>query len=447
MANAKNSNKNIIINHFMDPSTEPNIINGIDTLYYFMESSKDYGIFFLDMLEEIDIQKQKGSFSFGKSSPVQIELNGVRLNYTGNPEGYHYFKDEMEFVYIGFKDSHKQRNLHDIRIKLQARGIYTLGLKSLLEYVSSIVKNITNGKTHITRIDVNSFVQADFSRLCGSMFVTKKTFVSSINSEICRRQMLETLYIGKPPFRLRIYNKLKEMEKSKKSELMQEYLYSNGMEKDKPIWNIEFEMHRDFLKQFQILSVDDAINNAENLFKKACDYVRLIDIREIREADIENGHKNRAATLPIWQKIKEGYTLKEFMQITAPLERVKKRVKKYEYADAFADGVVLAWKMKVNGHEMDDEFVEDVKEELEKKEEHKKLVLQNQLRSLEETKSKLNVISFASMSNNDLIREQYTLMKMYINDKTPSDELLLKIHFATKEMEARGIIEKANEVF
>jgi len=438
---------NIIINHFMDSSIEPNIINGIDTLYYFMESGKEYGTFFLDMLEEIDIQKQKGSFSFGKSSSLQIELNGVRLNYTGQPEGYHYFKDEMEFVYIGFKDSHKQRNLHDIRIRLQARGIYTLGLKSLIEYVDSIVKNITSGKTHITRMDVNAFVQADFSRLCGSMFATKKTFVSSINNEICRRQMLETLYIGKPPFRLRIYNKLKEMEKSKKSELMQEYLYSNGMEKDKPIWNIEFEMHRDFLKQFKILSVDDAINNAENLFKKACDYVRLIDIREISEADIENGHKNRAPTLPVWQKIKEGYSLKEFMQITAPLERVKKRVKKYEYADAFAEGVVLAWKMKVNGHELDDAFVVDVKEELEKKEEHKKLVLQNKLIDLQETKSKVNVMSFASMSNNDLTREQYVLMKMYINDKNPSDDLMLKIHFATKEMEKRGIIEKAEDIF
>jgi hypothetical protein len=129
------------------------------------------------------------------------------------------------------------------------------------------------------------------------------------------------------------------------------------------------------------------------------------------------------------------------------LERVKKRVKKYEYADAFAEGVVLAWKMKVNGHEMNDEFVEDVKEELEKKEEHKKLVMQNKLIDLQESKSKLNVMSFASMNNNDLTREQYVLMKMYINDKNPSDDLMLKIHFATKEMEKRGLIEKVDEVF
>jgi hypothetical protein len=437
---------NIIVNHFLKEDLEPKIISGIDTLYYFAESNEAYDDFYLNMIEELDIQKEKGSYSFGKNNAPQIEINGIRLNYTGQPEGYHYFKDEMEFVYIGFKDSFKQRNLHDIRVRVQARGIYTLGLKSLLEYVDSIVKNISNGKKHITRIDVNAFVDVNFTKLYGFMFATKKRFASAIINDIRGLNALETLYIGKPPFRLRIYDKLKEMQKSKKSELMQEYLYSNGMEKDKPIWNIEFEMHRDFLKQFNILSVDDAIGNAEKLFKQACDYVRLVNIFELSESDIENGHKNRASTLPIWQKIQEGYTLKDFMQITAPLERVKRRVKKYEYADAFTEAVVLAWKMRVNGYEINDEFVKEVKEELEKKRGYKEELIQSKIFDLEDLKNKISMASFAALKDHELKSEQYLLMKMFINEE-PNNDLALKVHFATQEMEKRGLIEKAEEMF
>ncbi len=440
------SNKNILINNFLSCDTEPKILSGIDTLYYFMESNEAYDDFFVDMLEELDLQKEKGSYSFGKSAPQQIEINGVRLNYSGNPEGYHYFKDEMEFVYIGFKDTFKQRNLHDIRVKLQARGIYTLGIKPLIEYVDSIVKNISNGNKHITRLDVNAFVDIDFSALYASMFATKKRFSSSINKDIRNSSVLETLYVGKPPFRLRIYNKKKELLKSKKSELMYEYLLNGGIDKDKPIWNIEFEMHREFLKEFKILSVDDAIANAENLFKQACDYVRLVDISSISEADMLNGHKNRASTLPIWQKIKDSYSLNEFMQITAPLERVKRRVKKYEYADAFAEGVALAWKMKVHGYNMDSDFMDDITEEMERKSEYQKGVLNRKAAQLNDDKQKLNIISFAQMTDSQLKSEHYLLAKMFFNE-APSDDLALKVHFVTKEMERRGLIEKAEEMF
>lgn len=440
------SDKNILINNFLSCDTEPKILSGIDTLYYFMESNGAYDDFFIGMLEELDLQKEKGSYSFGKSGPQQIDINGVRLNYSGNPEGYHYFKDEMEFVYIGFKDTFKQRNLHDIRVKLQARGIYTLGIKPLIEYVDSIVKNISNGNKHITRLDVNAFVDIDFSALYASMFATKKRFSGSINKDIRNSSVLETLYVGKPPFRLRVYNKKKELLKSKKSELMYEYLLNGGMDKDKPIWNIEFEMHREFLKEFKILSVDDAIANAENLFKQACDYVRLVDISSISEADMLNGHKNRASTLPVWEKIKDSYSLKDFMQITAPLERVKRRVKKYEYADAFAEGVALAWKMKVHGYNMDSDFMDDITEEMERKSEYQKGVLNRKAAQLNDDKQKLNIISFAQMTDSQLKSEHYLLAKMFFNE-APNDDLALKVHFVTKEMERRGLIEKAEEMF
>ncbi len=438
---------NKIINNFLSYESEPKIVSGIDSLYYFMESNEAYDDFFVDMLEELDLQKEKGSYSFGKSAPQQIELNGVRLLYTGNPEGFHYFKDEEEFIYIAFKDTYKQKGLHDIRVRLQARGIYTLGLKSLIEYVDSMVGDISNGSKHITRLDLNTFVDVDFSGLYSFMFATRKRYSSSIYKDVRGSNILETLYVGKPPFRLRVYDKKKELEKSKKRELMYEYLLNAGMDKSRPIWNIEFEMHREFLKEFKILSVEDAISNAENLFRQACDYIRLVDISDISQTDILGGHKNRAPTLPIWQKIKDGYGLKEFMQIAAPLERVKKRVRKYEYADAFTEGVALAWRMKVNGYEMDSEFLDDVREEMERKKEYKKQLLHNQSSEIEEARNMVSVTSFASLKNHELAMEHYRLMKMYVNDKNPSPELVMKVHFASLEMEARNLIEKAEEMF
>ena len=123
---------------------------------------------------------------------------------------------------------------------------------------------------------------------------------------------------------LRLYDKREEMKQSKKGELMREFFLNNDFDLNEELFNVEFEMHRRHLKEHEIDTIEDALKNAESLFKKAMDEIRLIDINTITKKDIKEQSKNRAITLPIWDEIKDTYSIEAFMQNVFPVERVKR---------------------------------------------------------------------------------------------------------------------------
>ena len=250
----------------------------------------------------------------------------MSFEFLGQNEGFYWFRDLNAYFKIGFKDYMKNRGLHNIRVQLQGEGIYTLGLPTLLKLINhSLLGDYITDIQPITRIDVNCFVQHDLSFVTKEMFVSRKRNYHQI-SEIGTAKRTQTLYVGKPPFRLRLYDKREEMKKSKKGELMQEFFLNHDFDLNKDIFNVEFEMHRRHLKEHDIDSVESALNNAESLFKMAMDEIRLIDINSVTKKDIQNNSKNRAVTLPIWDEIKDNYSIKSFMQNQLPVERIKRKL-------------------------------------------------------------------------------------------------------------------------
>lgn len=75
---------------------------------------------------------------------------------------------------------------------------------------------------------------------------------------------------------------------------MEEYFVINGFDLVQPIFNVEFEMHRSHLRAFSIITVEDALQNAQKLFKQAMDDIRLIDLNTISEKDIEKQYKKQS---------------------------------------------------------------------------------------------------------------------------------------------------------
>lgn len=306
-------------------------ICGIDTLYYFCESSLAYDDLFLDILDQMECIKgkfEKKEIEYDNAD-ITISINEITLSSLGKSEGYYWFKDINEFFKIGFKDTQTNRGLHDIRVQLLGNGIYTIGIKSIVAFIDSMLESYITKEHPITRIDLNCFIGYDLGFIDKSMFVTRKRNYSSI-SEIGSANAIQTLYVGKPPFKLRIYNKSLELKQSKKQEVMEEYFRVNGFDLVQPIFNVEFEMHRSHLRAFNIETLEDALTNAQMLFKQAMDDIRLIDLNTISDKDIENNTKNRAKTLPIWEFIKESYTIEDFLQVTSPLERVKRKATIYD---------------------------------------------------------------------------------------------------------------------
>ena len=333
---------------------------GIDSLYFFFETNENYDDLFLeilDQLEEIKGKFEKRDIEF-ENKDLTISINDIQLSYLGKQEGFYWFKDLNEFFRIGFKDRYKNRGLNDIRVQLQGNGIYTFGINSIIELLKDSLKRFINDYIPVTRADLNCFIQYDFSFVKKDMFSTRKRQYSTIN-EIGNANTTQTLYVGKEPFKLRLYNKSLELKKSKKFEIMNEYFLNNDFDLEQTIFNIEFQMNRGHLKQYNINTIDDLFANAKNLFQIAMDDIRLLDIDSVSNERLIN-NKYQAETHPLWEEIKSEYNLKDFLQIDFPLERLKRKISVYDENKFEYEYISLIRKAYINNLTLDIDFLNEL---------------------------------------------------------------------------------------
>jgi len=335
-------------------------IFGIDSLYYFCESNENYDDLYLEILDQVEEVKgkfEKKDIEF-ENNDIHINLNDIPLNFLGKAEGFHWFKDINDYFKIGFKDKYKNRGLNDIRVQLMGIGIYTIGIKSLIDFINNILlKSFVTGYYPITRADLNCFIQYNFSFVTKEMFVSRKKQYSTI-SEIGSSTSLQTIYVGKEPFKLRLYNKKEELKKNKKRDLMYEYFLNNGFDLEEDIFNVEFEIHRRYLKTFNILTIEDLLSNAVNLFKTSMDDIRLVDVSTLTDNAVKHNNKRRAETLSIWEEIKQEYLLEDFLQIQLPLQRVKRAVSIYDDYKFKLEYIALIRRAFINNLNIDTEYLE-----------------------------------------------------------------------------------------
>jgi len=337
------------------------LVSGIDALYYFANSHPNYDNFYLDLLSQIEEQKdmfRRYEYQYNDKDLI-IKIKDSDFIFSGiSRDGYHSFNSD--FVRISFKDPEKNKNLKDIKVQLNSKGIYTIGLGSLIGYVNNhLLKDLTLGDFPITRIDLNTFINYSFAFVTRDMIVSKKKSYSEITKEIGSIREKETIYVGKKPFMLRIYNKNKELQRSEKKELMLNYFADNSLDIEKPIWNIEFQLNREFLKSYGIDQIDDALQRGEKLFRYCMDQIRLIDVDSISDKALNSANRNTAKTLSIWDYIKESYSLKEFIQIDTPLERIERVTQRYSMDDAKGAIVKVIKRLAVNDRMPTDLFIQD----------------------------------------------------------------------------------------
>ena len=158
---------------------------------------------------------------------------------------------------------------------------------------------------------------------------------------------------------LRLYNKSLELKKSKKYEVMNEYFANNDFDLEEQIFNIEFQMNRGHLKQFNIHTIEDLLSNANNLFKEAMEDIRLLDVDSVSSERLVN-NKYQAQTHPIWEEVKNEYDLKEFLQVDFPLERLKRKVSVYDDNKFECEFIVLLRKAFINNLNLDSSYVDDL---------------------------------------------------------------------------------------
>lgn len=322
---------------------ECQILGGIDTLYFFVETLSDFST---KLYHKIWASVLDGTFN--RSGYNFLNFSGKTTGFVGG--WYMYFgPDNIPLFKIGFKDPDKQKQVKNLYVQFLGSGIYSLGFFGLLEYVKFEISDllgheVTNDSLFPSRVDLNAFVDGfDFGDLDVKMFRTnfrknlpikdkRFEFLDIDKSyEYRNRRAIETLYLGdhrKAPLYLKIYNKYLELNKEKheiSSLIKREFLKSQGFESEH-LWQVEFTIKREVLLQYSIFTVSDLLLSADSLFKKLMLKNAFLgfDIETI-EKYRQNQNLDRLPIHPIWQKIIDNY---HFCNYEVDVKRIHKEFKK-----------------------------------------------------------------------------------------------------------------------
>ena len=322
---------------------ECRFLAGVDTLYTFLKLT-DVELY-RTLWQKVNVQTPElTSFEF--------------LNFSGKSFGFvgawfrrrHSEYRDLYLYRVGFKNPDKQKNVHNIYVQLEAAAIYLIGLEALVEFVkkdiTSLILNVnaisnaggdsffSDDDVIVSRADLNCFVDNyDFSQITAEMFNTRFRSSSVVNSEQCQMAMpvmsydddddskgyeyrnyrgIETLYLGSrsSAVRFKIYDKMLEIKSNKNrlaSYIKLEFLKKNDFKCER-VWNIEFSVKREVLKEYSVNTFKDFKDKCNNIFKDLmgrCSFLGF-DVDKIR--DYRNSN-NITLLKPadIWQKILDSY--------------------------------------------------------------------------------------------------------------------------------------------
>lgn len=356
-------NDKISKGEIMSKNETVSMMCGIDTLYFFAQTNDNYEDFFEEVMDQIYLQQalfERYTYEH-KNSAILVKIENRSFHYVNKKEGYHWFKEINGYFRMGLKDRDSKAQLHGIQIQLEGVGIYTLGIKALVDLIFyEVILKVTTGVHPITRIDINCFVQYDFAFVDKTMFVSKKKRYRRIDDGNAREN--QTIYIGSRPFMLRLYDKKAELKKSEKKQIMEDYFEAHGFMLDQPIYNVEFEMHRQHLRRFNLLELDDVLTHATMLFKSAMEDIRLVDMTTITQKDLKNNSKNRAKSLPIWDYIKEHFSIESFLQHKESLQRLPQKRSIYDMPKFVNDAHTLLNKAIISKIDISPQIMSEITE-------------------------------------------------------------------------------------
>lgn len=291
------------------------LLGGIDSYYFFIDTS--------NLNEEL--------YHFKYERYIKLEVlddNSVFLGYSGKKSGFvgawfrvDYKRDDfvLPVFKIGFKDPTKQKNINNIYIQLLGAGIYFFGFTGVLEYVRSwlidfLACDISFRDFINSRVDVNCFIGGyDFSSINGEMFHSALLRCDTVKTYSGNKGRLETLYLGSRSGKhsFKIYDKKKELLNNSDNIDMSaviklKFLADNGFKVDDEIWNAEFSLKREFLKEFKTYNANDLLKNYYAIYTYCFSKLRFLgyDVKKI-ERYKKGNNLDKFKTFPVWQGIQD----------------------------------------------------------------------------------------------------------------------------------------------
>lgn len=249
--------------------------------------------------EQIKHFQEKKEQAFGTNGLLDETINGGKYLHlpSGKAPNYRFHLQFSEFhLYIAITE--KALNSPNVYASLTSETLWKFGISLALEFLTfeldsfgGTIKKIQPSRCDIS-VDLLIPGGLNFDFLKEHQVSRSRSVTPYFNDGI-----LETIYIGSPssPVRLRIYDKSKEVNK-KGTKLW--FIPLWGIEENKDVWRVEFQLRRTVLRQFSIYKLEDLwekIGGIWNYLTEKWFSLRLSD----------NEKSERRTIHPLWAEIQE----------------------------------------------------------------------------------------------------------------------------------------------
>lgn len=284
-----------------------------------------------ELQEKLERKKEEAKLAATNQASTKITIQIGNFNFEVLPNGkmgYAYIlHNELYEVNIAQYRS-KNKDFYPISIRIKAECLWSFGPERAWENIISWVQNNVGNVIHdkLSRIDLClhtdklQLTYADIETFKGTYFdeniyrfrrkITGMNFGSRTNNKIfCR-----------------IYDKLLEVKQTGKKHWFFDVWKIAGWS-NKSVWNIEFQINREFLKEYDIESVRDAFRKLKTLWK-FCTEKWIVKVK------LDHTRVERCSTDDIWIEVQNSFN--NFKH--EPL--VKREIQLNADADAIIPGTI-----------------------------------------------------------------------------------------------------------
>ena len=231
-----------------------------------------------------------------------ITINGLSFQLLPNgSQGYAYILRNNGYEVKIAQKRAKLEAFFPIQIRISSEYLWSYGLINswslIYNWIVETFGNIIKNKVyridlccHIADIDLIT----DYDKNYKGKFKNKELFYNGNNPNAITFGSRKNKKIY-----CRIYNKSLEIQQTKKKKWFQEIWQENKMNISN-VWNIEFEIKSDILREFNLIEFNDIIKNLKELWKY-CTEQFLVKIDRI------NSRVERCPTNKEWQEIQKAY--------------------------------------------------------------------------------------------------------------------------------------------
>ncbi len=213
----------------------------------------------------------------GRPSPVRVELMGHQ--FLMSPRAYSGYAFSLENDDLSLSIDDRPVDVGPaVYARLRSHFLWREGHRSALDSVRSFVRNLAEhhlvSREIVSRVDLAVDFQGwvpreeDFDRFCTR---ARHRVIHKDNGHF------SGFTFGKHPLRAILYDKTLEVQASHKEWMHEVWSQAPSYDPHPPLWRLEFQFGRAFLRSHDIHSSSDLLDRLPALFKKGISWLSLRD--------------------------------------------------------------------------------------------------------------------------------------------------------------------------